>query len=217
MCVCVCVGVRACACACVRETHGIYTRREDCLGVFPTSVISRMWLLSTAASNINNNKKKKKETPLCHSPGEMKSREVGLSSRSSMDSLAAGVLPRLSCFSDSVSVVSQLLTLFRTYVETAVSGVHKLLHRTAVETAVSGVHKLLHCTGGVTTFYTLLFCRWLTSSVFTGRTAGIVGGSCHKYHFCRDKTRVGRGKTRLLSRQKYACHDKTFVATKLRL
>ena len=31
----------------------------------------------------------------------------------------------------------------------------------------------------------------------------IIGGSCHKYHFCRDKTR-------LLSRQKYACRDKTF-------
>ena len=34
----------------------------------------------------------------------------------------------------------------------------------------------------------------------------IIGGSCHKYHFCRDKIR-------LLSRQKYACRDKTFVAT----
>ena len=34
------------------------------------------------------------------------------------------------------------------------------------------------------------------------------GGSCHKYHFCRDKTR-------LLSRQKHACRDKhNFVATK---
>ena len=39
----------------------------------------------------------------------------------------------------------------------------------------------------------------------------IIGGSCHKYHFCRDKT---RDKTRLLSLQKYACRDKTFVATK---
>ena len=28
----------------------------------------------------------------------------------------------------------------------------------------------------------------------------IIGGSCHKYNFCRDKTR-------LLSRQKYACRD----------
>ena len=36
----------------------------------------------------------------------------------------------------------------------------------------------------------------------------IIGGSCHKYHFCRDKTRP-------LSRQKYACRDKRFVATKL--
>ena len=33
--------------------------------------------------------------------------------------------------------------------------------------------------------------------------------SCHKYHFCRDKTRV-------LSRQKHACRNKhNFVATKL--
>ena len=36
----------------------------------------------------------------------------------------------------------------------------------------------------------------------------IIGGSCHKYNFCRDKTRP-------LSRQKYACRDKRFVATKL--
>ena len=56
----------------------------------------------------------------------------------------------------------------------------------------------------------------------------IIGGSCHKYHFCRDKhvfVRVCREKTRLLSRQKYAqpyfCPDKIlsrqayFVATKV--
>ena len=54
----------------------------------------------------------------------------------------------------------------------------------------------------------------------------IIGGSCHKYNFCRDKSYVAintclsrqapvcRNKTRLLSRQKYACSDKTFVATK---
>ena len=36
-----------------------------------------------------------------------------------------------------------------------------------------------------------------------------VTGVNHKYHFCRDKTR-------LLSRQKYACHDKhVFVATNI--
>ena len=34
----------------------------------------------------------------------------------------------------------------------------------------------------------------------------IIGGRCHRY-FCRNKTH--------LSRQKYACHDKTFVVTKL--
>ena len=34
----------------------------------------------------------------------------------------------------------------------------------------------------------------------------IIGGSCHKYNFCHDKRR-------LLSRQKYACRDKMFVAT----
>ena len=43
---------------------------------------------------------------------------------------------------------------------------------------------------------------------------GIIEGSCHKYHFCRDKSfcRVFRDKTRLLSRQKYEsiffCRDK---------
>ena len=47
------------------------------------------------------------------------------------------------------------------------------------------------------------------------------GGSCHKNHFCRDvsfvatntcllrQTRICRDKTRFLSRQKYACRDKT--------
>ena len=35
----------------------------------------------------------------------------------------------------------------------------------------------------------------------------IIGGSCHKY-FCRDKRRV-------LLQQKCACHDKSFVVTKL--
>ena len=34
-----------------------------------------------------------------------------------------------------------------------------------------------------------------------------IGGSCHKYHFCRNKTRP-------LSQQKYACCDKTFVTRK---
>ena len=60
----------------------------------------------------------------------------------------------------------------------------------------------------------------------------IVGVSCHKYHFCRDKHVSCRDKsmlvaTKLLSRQAYfcrdkrrvlwtgICHDKTFVATKI--
>ena len=38
----------------------------------------------------------------------------------------------------------------------------------------------------------------------------ITGESCHKYHFCRDKTH-------LLSRQKYAYRDKGFVATSILL
>ena len=54
----------------------------------------------------------------------------------------------------------------------------------------------------------------------------ITGGSCHKYHFCRNKffvvtnmcisrqTRVCHDKTHLSLRQKYAGRDKTFVATK---
>ena len=33
-----------------------------------------------------------------------------------------------------------------------------------------------------------------------------IAGSCHKYNFCHDKTR-------LLLRQKYACRNKTFVTT----
>jgi len=60
-----------------------------------------------------------------------------------------------------------------------------------------------------------------------------VGVSCHKYHFCRDKhvlwqqifvaaniilswhAYLCRDKTRLLSRQKYACCDQTFATKKL--
>ena len=64
----------------------------------------------------------------------------------------------------------------------------------------------------------------------------IIGGSCHKYHFCRGMclsrqntsfhaTRVCRGqicvchdKTRLFTRQKYACRDKImFVAISILL
>ena len=41
----------------------------------------------------------------------------------------------------------------------------------------------------------------------------IIGGSCHKYHFCRGETSFVATK-RLLSRQNYACRDKIiFVAT----
>ena len=43
----------------------------------------------------------------------------------------------------------------------------------------------------------------------------ITGGSCHKYHFLSQQTRVCRDKKRLLLRQKYACRDKTFFSTKL--
>ena len=41
----------------------------------------------------------------------------------------------------------------------------------------------------------------------------IIGGSCHKYYFCRDKRRtlVCRDKTRLLSRQMYSCRDNFFL------
>ena len=51
-------------------------------------------------------------------------------------------------------------------------------------------------------------------TAFLGRTKNIIGGSCHKYHVCRDK-HVCYDKTRLLSRQKYACYDQTFVATNI--
>jgi len=49
----------------------------------------------------------------------------------------------------------------------------------------------------------------------------IIGGSCHKYNILSRQTRqtcVCHDKTRLLSRQNYACRDKImFVATKLYL
>ena len=88
------------------------------------------------------------------SPAEIawiKSREVELGSHSWVDCLAAELLLN-SCFWDTVFVT--------------------LLRRTAVETAVSGVQKLLP-NGGVPTSLTLLFWRWLTvSSVFAGRSSG---------------------------------------------
>ena len=58
-----------------------------------------------------------------------------------------------------------------------------------------------------------------STSRHNDRLSHITGGSCRKYHFCRDKTRqrrVCRDKTRLLSRQKYACfnfcRDKIFLS-----
>ena len=36
----------------------------------------------------------------------------------------------------------------------------------------------------------------------------VIGGSCHKYYFCRDKTC-------LLLQQKYACRGKTIVAANI--
>ena len=47
----------------------------------------------------------------------------------------------------------------------------------------------------------------------------IIGGSCNKYHFCRDKTRLLPRKkniltaTKLLSRQNYVCRDKMFLTS----
>ena len=72
-----------------------------------------------------------------------------MGSHSWMDCLTAELFLG-NCFSDIVFV-----TVFRTAVETAIRGVHKLLG-----------------TGGVPASLTLLFWRWLTmSSVFTGRRA----------------------------------------------
>ena len=59
----------------------------------------------------------------------MKSREVELGSHSWMDCLAAELFLN-SCLSDTVFV-----TLFHTAVETAVGGVHKLLHTGGVPTS----------------------------------------------------------------------------------
>ena len=43
----------------------------------------------------------------------------------------------------------------------------------------------------------------------------IMGGSCHKYHFCRDKHVFVTTKHVFCRDKKYACRDKTFVPTKL--
>ena len=55
-----------------------------------------------------------------------------------------------------------------------------------------------------------------------GEEESINGGSCHKYHCCRDKTRLCREKnmpvaTISLSRQTCVCRDKSFVATSILL
>ena len=65
------------------------------------------------------------------------------------------------------------------------------------------------------------------SSGVTAAPETIIGGSCYKYHFCREKTRLLSGQntsfvaTKLLSQQAYFCRDKHlsgqtyFVATKV--
>ena len=76
---------------------------------------------------------------------------------------------------------------------------------------------------------TIACVRW-TKSETPEQPTSITGGSCHKYHFCRNKsfvmtntrslrqTHVCRYKTHLLSRQKYACLNKSmFVMTILLL
>ena len=50
--------------------------------------------------------------------------------------------------------------------------------------------------------------------VWFERVLSNIGRSLHKYHFCHDEHAFVVTK-RLLSQQKYACHDKSFVATKL--
>ena len=77
------------------------------------------------------------------SPGEVKSREVELVSRSRMDCLAAELFLD-SRFSDTVFVT--------------------LLH-TAVETVISEMHKLL-LTGKVPTSLTVLFCLAMADGLF---------------------------------------------------
>ena len=119
---------------------------------------------------------------MVQNPGEIKSREVELGSHSWVDCLAAELFLN-SCFSDSVFVTS---------------------FRTAVETAISGVRKLLR-TGGVLTSSAWLFWRWLTvSSVFTGRSAR-TNYSCpfsvpnKRYGFCGRERR--RKKTTIEERR----------------
>ena len=49
----------------------------------------------------------------------------------------------------------------------------------------------------------------------TGRSWSIMGESCHKYHFCRDKSFVSTNTC--LSRQRFCLDKHVFVATKVSL
>ena len=103
--------------------------------------------------------------------GEIKSREVELVSRSWIDCLTADRAHHRSRAGRwSWAVIAGRIVLLLNYSSTAGSldTACMSLFRTAVETAVSGVPELLG-TGGVPTSLTLLFWRWLTvSSVFAG-------------------------------------------------
>ena len=92
------------------------------------------------------------------SPGEMKSREVELDSQSRVDRLASNLFLS-SCFLDTVFV-----TLLRTVLQTAISGVHKLLGSGRVPTSLTllfwrGPYLLNIVVLAVPTSLTLLFWR----------------------------------------------------------
>ena len=75
----------------------------------------------------------------------------------------------------------------------------------------------------------IMHCRPLLWCGPRKKAITITGGSCHKYHFCRDKSFVATNTclsrqnpsfaaTKVsLSREKYFCRDKSFVATSILL
>ena len=62
-------------------------------------------------------------------------------------------------------------------------------------------------------------CSWWRGKKKIQLQFFIIGGNCHKYHFCRDKGFVAASillyLRRVLSQQTRVCRDKPFVAIKM--
>ena len=85
---------------------------------------------------------------------------------------------------------------------------------------VSFLSRQKYCRDKHTSFVATKVCLLRQNDVCRGKYLSrqthvcIIGGSRNKYHTCSSRqTRVCRDKTRLLSRQKYACRDECFVGT----